>query len=279
LNEGGHLEGTVRQFQATAPENCEIVVVDDGSTDGCSDFLGRTPGRVTCIRTERQGAARARNLGARHSNGKVILFADGHVDPTGSWWRPLLAALERSSVGAVAPAISVQGQPASRGYGFKLRDVDLKGEWLPRFGTAPYAVAMLPGAFLAMRRDVFEVTGGFDDGLLRFGFNDAELSLRLWLLGYELLVVPQVVVPHHFREATPYKTDWPQFGHNLLRTAFVHFNHERVARVIANAQRRGGLAAAMALTCNSDIETRRASLMEKRVRDDDWFFNTFATSS
>jgi hypothetical protein len=35
----------------------------------------------------------------------------------------------------------------------------------------------------------------------------------------------------------------------------------------------------MALTCNSDIETRRASLMEKRVRDDDWFFNTFATSS
>jgi GT2 family glycosyltransferase len=138
---------------------------------------------------------------------------------------------------------------------------------------------MLPGAFLAMRRDVFEATGGFDDGLLRFGFNDAELSLRLWLLGYELRVVPQVVVPHQFRAATPYKKDGAHFGHNLLRTALVHFNHERVARVIANAQTRGGFSAAMALTSSSDIETRRASLMGKRVRDDDWFFNTFAASS
>lgn len=279
LNEAAHLERTVRQFQSTAPDGSEIVVVDDGSTDGCADFVDGICGNVHRIRTARQGAARARNLGALHSSGKVILFADGHVDPMDGWWQPVMAALECSSVGAVAPGISIQGKPAVKGFGFRLTDIDLRGKWLPKMGTGPYTVPMLPGAFLAMRRDVFVRTGGFDDGLHQYGFNDAEISLRLWLLGYELLIVPQIAIPHYFRTASPYTRDGTHYLHNLLRVALVHFNPDRSSRVVAKARTQGGFSAAMALIAGSDVESRRASLLCKRVRDDDWFFNTLAVSS
>ena len=44
-----------------------------------------------------------------------------------------------------------------------------------------------------MTRAVFEDCGGFDEGLPRWGCEDDELSLRLWMLGYECHVVPDVV--------------------------------------------------------------------------------------
>ena len=45
-----------------------------------------------------------------------------------------------------------------------------------------------------MRRHVFEAVGGFDGGMTGWGWEDQEISLRLWLLGYELRLVPEVTV-------------------------------------------------------------------------------------
>jgi GT2 family glycosyltransferase len=102
------------------------------------------------------------------------------------------------------------------------------------------------------------------------------VSLRLWLLGYELLVVPQIQIPHHFRTTSPYKQDGTAFLHNLLRTALVHFSRDRIGRVISEARKRPGFPAALALTVDTDIADRRASLRGRRLRDDDWYFSTFA---
>lgn len=280
FNEGVLLRRTVEAFEASSPADAELVVIDDGSTDGCADFLRVGRSRVMFRRTDRQGAARARNLGGRTARGSFLLFADAHVTPEHhDWWPPLCRALARPEVGAVAPAISVEGQREVKGYGLALDDVTLGATWLPRMGTAPYVVPVLPGGFLAMRRDVFDRVSGFDDGLLKFGFNDAELSLRLWLLGYQLLVVPEVAIAHHFRRTSPYRQDGAAFVHNRLRTAHVHLNDARLQRVIDQARTRPGFAAAMALANPDELAARRAALTAARVRSDDWFFDTFAPST
>ncbi|MDE2143063.1 MAG: hypothetical protein KGJ84_11700 [Elusimicrobia bacterium] len=56
----------------------------------------------------------------------------------------------------------------------------------------PYRVPIVPGCFLAMRKDTFVRTGGFDPGMSTWGMSDIEMSIRFNLLGYRLLVVPEV---------------------------------------------------------------------------------------
>jgi GT2 family glycosyltransferase len=152
---------------------------------------------------------------------------------------------------------------------------DLSIRWLERRGRLPYAIPILSGAFLAMRREVFEETGGFDEGLVRWGANDLELSLRLWLLGYEQRLVPQVVVGHLFRPKHPYAVAWQTILHNLLRVAFIHFNPARIERVVIALKNHPAFARALAMFPESDALSRRARFGSLRVHNDDWFFDSF----
>ncbi len=54
----------------------EIIVADDGSTDGTADLLVEYEGRVTCVRQERKGPASARNLGLDVARGDFVAFLD-----------------------------------------------------------------------------------------------------------------------------------------------------------------------------------------------------------
>jgi GT2 family glycosyltransferase len=137
------------------------------------------------------------------------------------------------------------------------------------------AVPVLPGCFLAMRRDVFAATGGFDPGMRQLGGNDNELSLRLWLLGYELLIVPRVEVGHLFRTTIPFDATWAAVVHNRLRTAFVHFGRERIERVVRALREYASFPIGLAMAVEGDPFARRAHLLAERRRTDDWFFEFF----
>ena len=141
--------------------------------------------------------------------------------PPEGWSDPLLELLARPEVGAVAPAISMM-QPAaaaSTGYGQKWCDASLAVGWLGQQSSAPYPVPLLCGCFLALRRDVFTEIGGFDSGMVLWGAEDSELSIRLWTLGYECWVAPEVDVQHAFRARFPYEVKWEPVLHNRLRLA------------------------------------------------------------
>jgi GT2 family glycosyltransferase len=276
LNETPHLYHTVTRLQETLPARSEILVVDDGSTDGCADFLQTTTeASLTLLHTAHLGAAQARNWGAQHARGKILVFADAHISTPSGWWEPLVAALDNPRVGAVAPVISTMGQPQRKGFGLRWQGPSLEVEWLIPQGQTRYPVPLLPGACLAMRADTWQVTGGFDAGIQRWGAEDTELSLRLWLLGYELYLVPEVDVAHVFRQRHPYAITWTAVLHNLLRVAFVHFHPARLRRVVVALKNHAAFAAALALIGQSDIWKRRAEFRLRRVRDDEWFVQRF----
>ena len=274
LNEGTYLARTADNLRETLPTGSEIVVVDDGSTDGCADSL-REDDLLRVIRTSRVGAASARNVGARQAKGDVVVFADAHIEVQPQWWEPLTEALRDPAVGAVAPVVSVMGSQISKGFGMRWKGPDFGIEWLPLETAAPHSVGLAPGCLLAMRHEVFCATGGFDDGMMLWGMEDSELSLRLWLLGYELQLVPSVEVAHLFRQKHPYTIGWTCVIHNMLRVAFSHFKTERLQRVVEALKGYHDFSAALALLARSDVQARRQFLETQRRRDDDWFFQRF----
>lgn len=275
LNEAENLRRTLEQLQATLPPASEIVVVDDGSRDNTAEVVCAAGGPARLLRSYHLGCAAARNYGATQASGEILVFADAHVETPPGWWQPLVAALSDKQVGAVAPAIAAAGRPDARGYGMGLRGPGVHTTWLKRRQTTPYPVPVLCACFVAMRREAFEATGGFDNGLIRWGSTDAEFSIRHWLMGYRLLVVPEATVAHLFRKRHPYKVDWTTVLHNMLRLAFLHFNAERAKRVVEAIKTHRSFAAALALCADSDLWSRRAVLHERRTHDDDWFFNHF----
>ena len=275
LNEGPQLQHTVESFRATSPPGTEIVVVDDGSSDGCTDFLEHGETNARLVRTTRCGVPHARNHGARAATGQVLAFADAHVIAPSQWTQPILDALATPGVGAAAPAVYDLNNPVAKGFGFQLSLPALDPTWLSQRGTTPYAVPTLPGCCFAIRREVFDAVGGFDEGMIHWGMEDSELGLRLWLLGYDLLLVPRVEFGHLFRGVLPYDVTRGCIIHNKLRLAFLHFDRSRIERIVDALSPDRDFASGLALLAEGDVTSRAAGLRRRRVRDDSWFFERF----
>jgi GT2 family glycosyltransferase len=268
-NEGEELARTVENLHDTLPARSEVIIVDDGSTDGSTARFRRK------IASGGLGVAKARNLGVRHAKGDLLVFADAHIRLDSHWWKPLAKALEDAKAGAAAPVVMHLPPGKAQGCGLRFTGSDLDARWLPRRGDKPYAVPIVPGCCLAFRRDTFDAIGGWDDGLLHRGGVDNEMSVRLWLLGYEGLVVPEVPVYHLFRSSSPYHVGWPEYLHNRLRLAFAHLSPPRLAKVVRKLQHYQDFGEAMALLVEGGISQRRTEMLERRKRTDDAYFERF----
>lgn len=272
-NEGPRLQRTVESIRASAPSSTEIVVVDDCSSDGSVEFLrGSYPARL--VRSEQPlGIAAGRNLGARSTSGEVIVFSDAHVEVEAGWLEPLVDALGDPQVAEVAPEIGNLDRRPAKGYGFTWADLSLRMHWLLERPSETADVPFVCGCFFAVRRDAFERAGGFDEEMYRWGSEDAELSLRLWLLGYRCQVVPSARAFHLFRNRFPYEVEAGGILANTLRVGVLHFDERRLERLVRHHARRPAFAPAWTrLLAGRAWETRR-ELLARRVHDLDWFID------
>jgi GT2 family glycosyltransferase len=275
-NEGDLLRKTVESFLGASVVPDQIVVVDDQSTDGSTEFLVESDEDIILVRPDEPlGISRARNLGARSSAGDVVVFADAHVEVSDEWLPPLLDALGDHSIGEVAPAVGwLDGRPG-RGFGFTWSDSSLKMDWLREARTTACDVPFLCGCFLAMRREVFDEVGGFDNGMYRWGFEDSELSLRLWLHGYRCQAVPQSFIRHHFRTDFPYAVDRSGIIYNALRLATVHFDQAAIEQVVTHYCRDPAFGKAWVRLFDSDTWQTRDAVAGTRTHDIRWLLDRF----
>jgi glycosyltransferase involved in cell wall biosynthesis len=272
-NEGDRLAETVGQFDATLPPRSELIVVDDQSTDGSCSRLPN--GRVRVIQGSGGGVAKARNLGARLARGNLLVFADAHLTVRNGWWKPLAMRAAQRGVGGVAPAIASITRPQRIGHGLRFSGADLDVQWLWREDRRPHRAPLIPWCCTAMSRAVFESAGGFDEGMIGVGAIDNEMSLRLWLLGYELWIVPAVVVGHLFRRKQRFPlSPWKPLQ-NRTRLALVHLELPRIARYLRALRNDPDFAMALAAASTGDIARRRRAMARRRVHDSEWYFEKF----
>jgi GT2 family glycosyltransferase len=278
-NEGENLVRTVRAFRGRLEPEDEIIVVDDQSTDDCAAFLKHgADGAAQLLHPRRRlGAPAARNYGARRASGDMIVWSDAHVEPDPGWVEPLWEVLQRPNVALVAPAICNMENRDSRACGrsWQPHTPELRWLWLPKTGDEPYPIPLVPGGFVALTRHTFSLTGGFDEGMLMWGEEGSELSLRMWTMGLQCLVVPTVDILHQFRPRHTFPMNWEYWIHNRLRMGALHFNQARFATLVAALAKREPFPRALSRLVNSDVWKRRDRIRALRVRDDDWFFSNF----
>ena len=275
LNEGTKLAMTTNSIlSATRYPNYEIIVVDDGSTDGSTDFYERYPNeRINLVKTSGCGVARARNLGADHARGKFLVFLDAHCRVSPNWLDDFAAMLSAPDVAVAGPSFTKLETPNPRGCGMYWADWSLDQHWFePVEGVGAYEVPLTTGACQAFRRDAFFALGRYDDDFTRWGSEDVEICLRAWLLGGRVVVNPSITIAHYFRESRNYEVDDADITFNFLRMLTLHFSMPRVARIIKALDGNPFVKQAQQRLKESNVYDLRAELEAVRVYDDSWFF-------
>lgn len=277
-NEGEYIKKTVESMQtAKSAVAYEIIVVDDGSTDGCCDFLRDEEKKgIRLISTAGVGAANARNLGVIAAKGDNYVFCDAHIFVGDGWLDSLTGSLAIPDVDVVVPGIVNATNPGSpAGYG-QTWDDKLATVWFNEKPAKLKEVPLAPGGCLAVRAAVFREVGGFETGFKKWGFEDVELSLKLWLFGFKIYVNPNVTVQHVFRTSQTYFIRDEEYHYNYLRMAFSHFNRKRIEKILASALHLRNAHITLTDLLFSDIWEQRRRYMARRKFDDDWFMQKFS---
>jgi glycosyltransferase involved in cell wall biosynthesis len=277
LNEGSMLSMTVENIlEVTAYPNIEVVIVDDGSTDGSCDVYQDTTKPVRVITANHLGIPRARNLGADEARGEYVLFIDAHCTVSANWIDRFITALAARDVAIVGPTFTRLHEPQPRGCGNVWINHRLESAWLePLDSDWPYEVPITPGGCQAFRRKVFLRLGGFEAGFSRWGYQDEEICLRAWLQGYRVLVDPEVVVAHYFRDQAGYEVDHSDVLYNFLRLIHLHFSPSRIRRCIAALGEYPGLEETIDRLYASDVFQKRNAMTATQRRTEDWLFRVF----
>lgn len=275
-NEAHRLRETIEAIERTADVPYEAIVVDDASTDGCAAFLADGPREhVRVIRSSSPlGVAGARNRGADQARAPVLVFMDAHCYPEPGAFAAMLRALYALGRGMVVPGITVHGNPSASGFGMTLAGPDLAPTWLPRLRDTPYPVPIGCGCVQMCFRAWFDEIGRYDR-MRTYGVEDLELSMRSWLLGGPVLVVPRASVAHYFRAATTCRVTWPDVIHNVLRMARLHFDGTRLERIERHWAGHPDLGEALRLLQAGDLHDQRARFDRRRRRSADWYCETF----
>ncbi|MCP4536815.1 MAG: glycosyltransferase family 2 protein [Chloroflexi bacterium] len=222
-NGSAYLEQCLTSVQQDAGTDCEIIIIDNASTDDSADFVQSRYPEVMLVRnTINRGFAAACNQGADIAVGRVLVFLnqDTHVEP--GWLSSLARGLDGEEIGLTTSKILLMSQPErihlcgqdvhytglvfGRGFLFLADDMN-----------TPKAVAAVSGASFAVRRQVWEELGGFDETLYMY-YEETDLSWRAQLVDYKCLYTPGSVVFHdyHLSRPNPYTLYYSNRNRSLL---------------------------------------------------------------
>lgn len=183
--------------QTILPEAFEIIVVDDGSTDGTA-LVAQQPG-VRVLRQSNAGAAAARNYGARVAQGELLLFTDADCVPAPDWVARMSAPF------ADATVAGAKGVYRTAQVGLTSRFVQMEYESKYDRMAGAETIDFVDTYSAAYRREVFWAVGGFDVAFPGASVEDQEFSFRVAEAGYRLVFAPQAMVLHtHDRSPLEY---------------------------------------------------------------------------
>jgi GT2 family glycosyltransferase len=178
----------------------ELILVDNGSTDGTGDvareFLssGQVAGRLVC--EPRVGLGRARNTGIAAATGEILAFTDDDCYPREDLLDRLVEAFADEGLGVLGGRVLLH-DPTDAPVTIQTEERAIP---LPRGRVVRPGI--VHGANLAVRRSALRTIGGFDPMLgagTPFPCEDIELVARVIVAGWDGGYFPEPVVYHHHR--------------------------------------------------------------------------------
>jgi len=166
----------------------EIIIVDDGSTDGSlNGFRGNS---VRVLRQDNLGPATARNLGVENACGDVILFTDADCEPLDDWVEQMVCCLDdRCISGVKGTYLTRQEDIVAR---FVQAEYEAKYE---RMESDPY-IDFIDTYAAGFRKEDFMAVGQYDTRFPTASVEDQEFSFRMWEKGGRMVFNPEAQVYH-----------------------------------------------------------------------------------
>ena len=198
-------------LQKTEYSNYEILVVDNSSKeletfDYFADLEGRQVARI--IRDDGDfNFSRLNNLGVRSATGEILVLMNNDLEVIDNCWLAEMVSLaiqpEAGAVGAKllypdgriqhgGVILGIGGWAGHAHKGFPRRSLGYAGRL-----SLVSEFSAVTGACLALRKELFEKVGGFDEVELAVACNDVDLCLRLRKMGYRNVWTPNAKLYHH----------------------------------------------------------------------------------
>jgi GT2 family glycosyltransferase len=204
FNAKADLERCLESLRAAPPAaSHEIVVVDNGSTDGSAEAARRSPGVTVIDAGGNLGFARANNIGIRQSRGvNILLLNSDTIVPAGAIDRLLAELAAHDDVAVVGPRLVDGQRRAELSFGrmigplneFRQKRLARSSavEQLTRQRQSPDWVS---GACLLVRRADAEAVGGLDERYFMYT-EDVDFCAAIRARGRRILFTPDVEVVH-----------------------------------------------------------------------------------
>lgn len=203
LNGSEYLPDCLNSLSVQTFRDFEVIIVDNGSTDGSLDLLRNQFGWVGVIPLEENtGFARGNNIGLESSSARYIATLNNDTIADRDWLKSLIEAAEADEkIGMVASKILLGREGNELDSAGMLVYPDgmtrQRGRGEPDRGQFDEAENVLfPSACAALyRRDMLDETGFFDEDFFSY-CEDADLGLRGRLAGWKAVMAPGAVVRH-----------------------------------------------------------------------------------
>lgn len=225
-NEGAELQSTLRSVIRNTAWLEEVIVVDDGSTDGSADALV-TDGIRVIRHGKRIGVAQSRDEGSRAARGNVLCYLDAHERVgRGCLDRCARIAIEHHAISC--PDIRDFGVLNWRMHGADFRMCPVHGYFSARWrqgfqlpGISSVTALKAPPYLLP--RSVYPDVS-WSRSLQGWGASEASIVLKSFFLGIRILHIAGPLARHRFRSEFPYATTWDEVWRNHAIIARVCFD-------------------------------------------------------
>ncbi len=183
--------------------NCEIVVIDNNSTDGTKDYLlelsKKYPNVKVILNKKNRGFAAGCNQGIKKSSGDYLIFLNNDTIITPNWIRGLIKYLDDKKVGLVGPVTNFMWNHQEIDINYRsLKSMLNKSENYTKANkNRIFKVDNLAFFCIAARKEVVGEIGDLDERFKIGMFEDDDYCLRVKKAGYKIICVHDVFI-HHF---------------------------------------------------------------------------------
>lgn len=204
--------------------DCEIIVVDNHSTDGAPAAIRAAHPSVRLIALpENRGFAAGANAGAALATGDWLLMLNNDTTIAPDAVVKLLAAADRPRIGGLGSQVrfAANGRINSAGFGVDRLGVAFErhvGREPGRGDAAPTPVFGVSGGAALLRRTMFQQLAGFDERFFVY-LEDVDLAWRARMRGWEFVSVPSSIVHHRHSATSGHGSGFKHFhvGRNRVR--------------------------------------------------------------